>query len=162
MPNSVLAFCTDVCPVRIASSARSKSSGDHVVGAALNGAANRMFSRRAILYSVDDGIPYAFDALFADIWPVRNASSALFNESSLHDFVGPSFFGVSMPNRWARCHSVVDGMPNVIDALVKLMLCVRSASRAESISSWVHVFGPPWVPVFISPNVVYCGESFAS
>uniref|UniRef100_A0A182QEE3 Uncharacterized protein n=1 Tax=Anopheles farauti TaxID=69004 RepID=A0A182QEE3_9DIPT len=111
MPNSVLAFCTDVCPARIASKARSRSSADQVVGAALNGAASRMPSRRAILYNVDDGMPNAFDALLAEIVPVRNASSALLSESSFHVFDGPSFFGVSMPRRCARCHSVVDGIP---------------------------------------------------
>uniref|UniRef100_A0A8W7PV29 Uncharacterized protein n=1 Tax=Anopheles coluzzii TaxID=1518534 RepID=A0A8W7PV29_ANOCL len=111
MPNSVLAFCTEVCPARIASKARSKSSADQVVGAALNGAARRMPSRRAILYSVDDGMPNAFEALLAEIVPVRSASSALLSESSFHVLDGPSFFGVSMPSRCARCHSVVDGIP---------------------------------------------------
>uniref|UniRef100_A0A182ITE0 Uncharacterized protein n=1 Tax=Anopheles atroparvus TaxID=41427 RepID=A0A182ITE0_ANOAO len=111
MPNSVLAFCTDVCPARIASKARSRSSADQVVGAALNGAARRMPSRRAILYSVEDGMPNAFEALFAEIVPVRSASRALLSESSFHVFDGPSFFGVSMPSRCARCQRVVDGIP---------------------------------------------------
>jgi hypothetical protein len=66
------------------------------VGAALKGAAKRMPSRRAILYRVEDGIPKAFEALFAEIVPVRRASSALLSESSFHVFVGPSFFGVSV------------------------------------------------------------------
>lgn len=113
IPNSVDALCTDVWPDLMASSALSRSAGDHVVGLALNGAANRMPSLLAILYSVLDGIPNAFDALLADIVPVLSASRALFRLSSLHDFVGPSFFGVSIPSRWARCHSVVEGIPNV-------------------------------------------------
>lgn len=111
IPYSVLARCTDVCPERIDSKAFSKSSGVHVVGAALKGAANRIPSRLAILYNVLDGIPYALLALFADIVPVRNASSAQFRLSSVQDFVGPSFFGVSIPSRCARCQRVVDGMP---------------------------------------------------
>lgn len=86
------------------------------MGAALNGAASRIPSRRAILYSVEDGMPNAFDALLADIVPVRSASRALFNESSFHVLDGPSFFGVSMPSRCARCHNVVDGMPYVAEA----------------------------------------------
>lgn len=57
IPNSVEALCTEVCPERIDSNARSKSSGDHVVGAALNGAAKRIPSRLAILYNVLLGIP---------------------------------------------------------------------------------------------------------
>lgn len=64
------------------------------------------------------------------------------------------------------------------DALVRLILCVRSASSAESISSWVHVFGPlpPGVVTdetvvvladgdFRSPGpskFVYCGELWCS
>lgn len=40
-------------------------------------------------------MPKAFDALFAEIVPVRSASSALLSESSFHVFVGPSFLGVS-------------------------------------------------------------------
>ena len=57
MPYSEAARCTVVCPDRIASNALSKSSGFHVVGAALNGAAKRIPSRRAILYKVLLGIP---------------------------------------------------------------------------------------------------------
>lgn len=69
IPNSELAFCTDAAPARIAkndeklfielkfyhfliklpSKAFSRSSADHDVGAALNGAAKRIPSRRAIL-----------------------------------------------------------------------------------------------------------------
>lgn len=113
IPNSVDALCTDVWPERIASRARSRSAGDQVVGLALKGAASLMPSLLAILYKVLDGIPNAFEALFADIVPVRSASSALFKLSSLHDLVGPSFFGVSIPNRCARCHKVVEGIPNV-------------------------------------------------
>lgn len=116
MPYSVDALCTDVCPVLIDSNAFSKSSGVHVVGAALNGAASRMPSLLAILYKVLLGIPYALLALFADIVPVRKASRAEFRFSSVQDFVGPSFFGVSIPKRCARCHNVVDGMPYVADA----------------------------------------------
>ena len=92
IPNSVLAFCTDAAPARIASRAFSKSSADHVVGAALNGAASRIPSRLAILYNVEEGMPNAFEALFAEIVPVRRASKALLSESSFHVFVGPSFF----------------------------------------------------------------------
>lgn len=84
-----------------------------MVGLALKGAASLMPSLLAILYNVLDGMPNALDALFAEIVPVRNASRALFRLSSLHDLVGPSFFGVSMPNRCALCHNVVEGMPNV-------------------------------------------------
>jgi len=84
-----------------------------VVGLALKGAANLMPSLLAILYNVLEGMPNALDALLAEMVPVRNASRALFRLSSLQDFVGPSFFGVSMPNRCARCHRVVDGIPNV-------------------------------------------------
>ena len=113
MPNSVDARWTEVCPDRIASSALSRSAGDHVVGLALKGAASLMPSLLAILYNVLDGMPNAFDALFADIVPVRKASRALFRLSSLHDFVGPSFFGVSIPKRCARCQSVVEGIPKV-------------------------------------------------
>lgn len=116
MPNSVLAFCTDVWPALIASKARSRSSADHVVGAALNGAASRIPSRLAILYNVEDGIPNAFDALFAEIVPVRKASRALFSDSSFHVFDGPSFFGVSIPSLCALCHRVVDGIPYVAEA----------------------------------------------
>lgn len=79
----------------------------------MNGAASLIPSLLAILYKVLDGIPNAFEALFADIVPVRNASNALFKLSSLHDLVGPSFFGVSMPSRCALCHKVVEGIPNV-------------------------------------------------
>lgn len=111
IPYSVEALCTDVWPDLIDSSAFSKSSGVHVVGAALNGAAKRIPSRLAILYKVLLGIPKALLALFADIVPVLKASKALFKFSSVQDFVGPSFFGVSIPNRWARCHSVVEGIP---------------------------------------------------
>lgn len=57
MPNSVDARCTEVVPERIASNAFSKSSCDQVVGAALNGAANRIPSRLAILYKVLLGMP---------------------------------------------------------------------------------------------------------
>lgn len=57
IPYSVDALCTDVCPVLIDSSAFSKSSGDQVVGAALNGAASLMPSLLAILYNVLLGIP---------------------------------------------------------------------------------------------------------
>lgn len=79
----------------------------------MKGAASLMPSLLAILYNVLEGIPNALEALFAEIVPVLNASRALFRLSSLHDFVGPSFFGVSMPNRCALCHSVVEGMPKV-------------------------------------------------
>jgi len=89
------------------------------VGLALNGAANLIPSLLAILYNVLEGMPYALDALLAEMEPVRNASKALFKLSSLQDFVGPSFFGVSMPNRCARCHSVVEGIPNVAEILIK-------------------------------------------
>lgn len=51
------AFCTDVWPDLIDSRAFSRSSGVHVVGAALNGAANLIPSRRAILYKVLLGMP---------------------------------------------------------------------------------------------------------
>lgn len=122
----------------IPSKAFSRSSADHDVGAALNGAAKRIPSRLAILYSVEEGMPNAFEALFAEIVPVRSASSALLSDSSFHVFVGPSFFGVSVfartlvsqkqlgmalinlivcinnspiPKRCARCHKVVDGIP---------------------------------------------------
>lgn len=84
-----------------------------MVGLALNGAASLMPSLRAILYKVLEGMPNAFEALFADIVPVRNASSALFKLSSLHDLVGPSFLGVSIPSRCALCQRVVEGIPNV-------------------------------------------------
>lgn len=57
MPNSVDAFCTEVCPVLIDSKAFSKSSGVQVVGAALNGAASLIPSLLAILYNVLLGIP---------------------------------------------------------------------------------------------------------
>lgn len=57
MPNSVEAFCTEVCPVLIDSRAFSKSSGVHVVGAALKGAASLIPSLLAILYNVLLGIP---------------------------------------------------------------------------------------------------------
>lgn len=40
-------------------------------------------------------MPKAFDALLAEIVPVRSASSALLSESSFQVFVGPSFLGVS-------------------------------------------------------------------
>lgn len=85
------------------------------MGLALNGAASLIPSLLAILYNVLEGIPYALDALLAEMEPVRNASKALFKLSSLQDFVGPSFFGVSMPNRCARCHRVVEGIPNVAE-----------------------------------------------
>lgn len=116
MPYSVEARCTDVWPVLIDSKAFSRSSGVHVVGAALNGAASLMPSLLAILYKVLLGIPYALLALFADIVPVLKASRAELRFSSVQDFVGPSFFGVSMPRRCARCHNVVDGMPYVAEA----------------------------------------------
>lgn len=104
-------------------------------------------------------MPYALDALLAEIWPVRRAFNALFNESSFQDLVGPSFFGVSMPRRWARCHSVVDGMPYVMDAFVRLILWLRSASNAESISSCVHVFGLFCeLFSFCDVKLVYCGD----
>lgn len=67
-----------------------------------------------------------------------------------------------MPKRCARCHKVVDGIPYVADAFVKLMLCDRSASRAASMSLGVHVFGPLlFLPSFVGvelllPNVMYC------
>lgn len=115
IPNSVDALCTDVWPDLIASKARSRSAGVHVVGLALNGAASLMPSLLAILYNVLEGIPNAFDALLAEIVPVRNASKALFKLSSLQDFVGPSFFGVSIPSRCARCHKVVEGIPKVAE-----------------------------------------------
>lgn len=57
MPNSVEAFCTDVWPDLMDSKAFSRSSGVHVVGAALKGAASLIPSRRAILYKVLLGIP---------------------------------------------------------------------------------------------------------
>lgn len=57
IPNSVDAFCTEVWPVLIDSKAFSKSSGVHVVGAALNGAASLIPSLLAILYNVLLGIP---------------------------------------------------------------------------------------------------------
>lgn len=82
-----------------------------MVGLALKGAASLIPSLLAILYNVLEGIPKALEALFAEIVPVLKASSALFRLSSLQDFVGPSFFGVSIPNRCARCHNVVDGIP---------------------------------------------------
>lgn len=122
MPNSVDALWTDVWPDLIASNARSKSAGVHVVGLALNGAANLMPSLLAILYKVLEGIPNALDALLAEMVPVRSASKALFKLSSLQDFVGPSFFGVSMPSRCARCHKVVEGIPNVAEILVNLLI----------------------------------------
>lgn len=108
-----------------------------MVGAALKGAAKRIPSRRAILYKVLLGmpgmklprvsnelfskvisycVPYALLALFADIVPVRKASRAEFKLSSVQDFVGPSFFGVSMPSRCALCHKVVEGIPYVAEA----------------------------------------------
>uniref|UniRef100_A0A8D8D5U8 (northern house mosquito) hypothetical protein n=1 Tax=Culex pipiens TaxID=7175 RepID=A0A8D8D5U8_CULPI len=161
MPNSVLAFCTDVWPALIASKARSRSSADQVVGAALNGAASRIPSRLAILYNVEDGIPNAFDALFAEIVPVRKASRALFSDSSFHVFDGPSFFGVSIPSLCALCHRVVDGIPYVAEALVRLMLWVRNASRADSISSAVQVLGPLGVLgslVLGLVRLVYCTD----
>lgn len=99
IPNSVEALWTDVWPDLIASKARSRSAGDQVVGLALKGAANLIPSLLAILYRVLEGIPKAFEALLAEIVPVLNASNALFKLSSLQDFVGPSFFGVSMPKR---------------------------------------------------------------
>lgn len=88
-----------------------------MVGLALKGAANLIPSLLAILYNVLEGMPNAFEALFAEIVPVLSASRALFRLSSLHDFVGPSFFGVSMPNRCALCHNVVDGMPKVAETI---------------------------------------------
>lgn len=137
MPNSVDAFCTEVWPVLIDSKAFSKSSGVQVVGAALNGAASLIPSLLAILYNVLLGIPEillyydyrilkrhsrmpcrsnchipkALLALLAEIVPVLKASSALLRFSSVHDFVGPSFFGVSIPNLCALCHKVVEGIP---------------------------------------------------
>lgn len=87
-----------------------------MVGAALKGAANRIPSLLAILYKVLLGIPYALLALLAEIVPVRKASKAELRLSSVQDFVGPSFFGVSIPKRCALCHSVVDGIPKVADA----------------------------------------------
>lgn len=137
MPNSVDAFCTEVWPVLIDSKAFSKSSGVQVVGAALNGAASLIPSLLAILYNVLLGIPEtllycdymvlnrnciiscrckryipkALLALLAEIVPVLKASSALLRFSSVQDFVGPSFFGVSIPNLCARCHNVVEGIP---------------------------------------------------
>ena len=57
IPNSVEALCTEVAPERIDSKARSRSSGLQVVGEALNGAASRIPSLLAILYSVLLGIP---------------------------------------------------------------------------------------------------------
>lgn len=57
MPNSVEAFCTEVWPVLMDSRAFSRSSWDHVVGAALKGAASLMPSLRAILYKVLLGMP---------------------------------------------------------------------------------------------------------
>lgn len=61
-------------------------------------------------------IPYALLALFADIVPVLKASNALFKFSSVQDFVGPSFLGVSIPSLWALCHNVVEGIPYVAEA----------------------------------------------
>lgn len=57
IPYSVEALCTEVCPDLMDSNAFSKSSGDHVVGAALKGAANLIPSLLAILYNVLLGIP---------------------------------------------------------------------------------------------------------
>lgn len=98
------------------SKAFSKSSGVHVVGAALKGAASLIPSRLAILYRVLLGMPYALLALLADMVPVRKASKALLRFSSVHDLVGPSFFGVSIPSLCALCHRVVEGIPYVADA----------------------------------------------
>lgn len=56
-------------------------------------------------------LPNVLLALFAEIVPVLNATKAEFKLSSVHDLVGPSFFGVSIPNLWALCHKVVEGMP---------------------------------------------------
>lgn len=122
MPNSVDALCTDVWPDLIASKARSRSAGVHVVGLALNGAASLIPSFLAILYNVLEGIPNALDALLAEMVPVRKASKALFKLSSLQDFVGPSFFGVSIPSRCARCHRVVEGIPNVAKTQIRTLL----------------------------------------
>jgi hypothetical protein len=74
-----------------------------------------------------------------------------------------------MPKRWARCQRVVEGIPYVAEAFVKLMLCDRSASSADSMSLGVHVFGPllffeSLVGVFAAvdvatmllPSVMYC------
>lgn len=61
-------------------------------------------------------------------------------------------------------------MPYVAEAFVKLMLCDRKASSADSISLGVHVFGPllllfeslvgvfPAVEVatMLLPSVMYC------
>lgn len=56
-------------------------------------------------------LPYALLALLAEIVPVLKASSALLRFSSVHDLVGPSFLGVSIPNLCALCHKVVEGIP---------------------------------------------------
>lgn len=70
-----------------------------------------LHSNECIYYS-----PYALLALLADIVPVLKASNALLRLSSVHDLVGPSFFGVSIPSLCALCHNVVDGIPYVADA----------------------------------------------
>lgn len=88
------------------------------MGLALNGAASLMPSLLAILYNVLEGMPNALEALLAEIVPVRKASKALFKLSSLQDFVGPSFLGVSIPSRCARCHRVVEGILNVAKTLI--------------------------------------------
>jgi hypothetical protein len=49
---------------------------------------------------------------------------------------------IPIPKRCARCHNVVDGIPYVADAFVKLILCDRNASSAFSMSLGVHVLGP--------------------
>lgn len=63
IPYSVAALCTVNWPDLMASRALSRSSGTQEVGAALNGAANRMPSLRAILYSVLLGIPETYEEI---------------------------------------------------------------------------------------------------
>lgn len=57
IPNSVDALWTEEWPDLMECKALSKSPGLQAVGAALNGAANRIPSRLAILYNVLLGIP---------------------------------------------------------------------------------------------------------
>lgn len=81
-------------------------------------------------------LPYALLALLADIAPARRACRAPRRSASLQDLEAPSFFGVSMPSRCARCQSVVDGMPYVADAwkqnfavaLAELCILMRQCS----------------------------------
>ena len=120
-------------------------------------------------------MPYSLEALLADILPALRASNARRRSSSDQCRLDGSFFiGVSIPNRWARCHNVVDGIPNAAAALVRLILPLRRASRAASIDSGVYIFLvgvsltafidappslPPPAPLAVSPLLLPMGPS---